>query len=447
MPPTDTDVPAWTTNFLGLQLCRATDDQRAFYERWRAQYEAGTALPLGDNVSYVLLYLFDTIISFVQEPDLPVLLAVFDRVEADYGEVPYRRARHYNRDRCIRLKDQLHVWRRDAHLQVGDFDEAWGYVLTGWTFQFELHLRFGEILTLKRATSTPYFTGAELIEVIDKYTKYYNHPSYTDFATEHKGEFEAEVTNYLSAFRDEHGTDLVIHHFDRFDFANLEDRFEELAAEFDERDTEIFGDPAQLLASAIEFRDTESSSKSHLQPFHHFLNLFQEVVWDAFSWEGRRAHEHVRRVSYRVLPDITKRALWCKGRRLLRDCENTMRERLEVPRIGEGWVSETALYQALKEAFPNEEVVHHGRPAWLGRQHLDIYFPHLNVAVEYQGAQHERPVDFFGGEAAFEVQRARDRRKRELCQRHGCALLYAYENYDPEAIAAQVRAASHSSRS
>ena len=43
----------------------------------------------------------------------------------------------------------------------------------------------------------------------------------------------------------------------------------------------------------------------------------------------------------------------------------------------------------------------HGRPNWLGRQHFDVGFQEENIAVEYQGAQHDKPVDYFGGEKAF----------------------------------------------
>ena len=57
----------------------------------------------------------------------------------------------------------------------------------------------------------------------------------------------------------------------------------------------------------------------------------------------------------------------------------------------------TELYYKIKETFPNEKVVHHGKPSWLGQQHLDIYFPYKNIAIEYQGLQHQEPVEFFGG--------------------------------------------------
>ncbi len=80
---------------------------------------------------------------------------------------------------------------------------------------------------------------------------------------------------------------------------------------------------------------------------------------------------------------------------IIRECENTVRDEMNLPKVGEGWISEMELYQKIVNEFKNEKVVHHGKPYWLKRQHLDIYFPEKNIGIEYQGAQHLRPIDFF----------------------------------------------------
>ena len=67
---------------------------------------------------------------------------------------------------------------------------------------------------------------------------------------------------------------------------------------------------------------------------------------------------------------------------------------------------------------------------WLGRQHLDIYIPELKIAVEYQGRQHSEPVEFFGGQEAFEKNLERDARKKRLCDENGVNLLYVYPETD-----------------
>jgi hypothetical protein len=55
--------------------------------------------------------------------------------------------------------------------------------------------------------------------------------------------------------------------------------------------------------------------------------------------------------------------------------------------------------------------------------------PTLNVAIEYHGLQHFRPVEFFGGAEALERVRERDARKRVLCERNSVRLIeIAYDN-------------------
>jgi hypothetical protein len=114
---------------------------------------------------------------------------------------------------------------------------------------------------------------------------------------------------------------------------------------------------------------------------------------------------------------------------LMRDAENTVRDEQAIPKVGEGWVAETALYYAIKNAFPQMSVIQHGRPAWLGRQHLDIFIPDLAVAIEYQGEQHDRAIEFFGGEAAFAKNMERDKRKLNLCRKNGVRIIYVRSGY------------------
>ena len=126
--------------------------------------------------------------------------------------------------------------------------------------------------------------------------------------------------------------------------------------------------------------------------------------------------------------------VWLRNREL----ENCMRIEKGLPKIGEGWVSETTLYYEIKNELPKLEVLHHGRPEWLGLQHFDIWIPSLNVAVEYQGAQHDRPVDFFGGEEAFKKNRERDERKKKLCIENNVRLIEVREDYKIKEIIKEI---------
>ena len=132
----------------------------------------------------------------------------------------------------------------------------------------------------------------------------------------------------------------------------------------------------------------------------------------------------------RDIPYVVENALYNQFRLILRIAENKYRESVGIPKIGEGWVSETELFYLLLDTYSNLLVQQHGRPIWLGRQHLDIYFPSLNIGVEYQGIQHFSAVEYFGGEVSLKKNIERDQRKRELCKKHGCILIYVEDGYN-----------------
>ena len=110
--------------------------------------------------------------------------------------------------------------------------------------------------------------------------------------------------------------------------------------------------------------------------------------------------------------------------------ENRVRKRYGIPLVGEGWISETALYKTIKKIFPNHEVIHHGTPNWLGSMHLDVYIPELKIAFEYQGRQHFEAIEYFGGKDGLERLKERDRKKFELCEENGIRLFYINEGQD-----------------
>ncbi|MGB6229119.1 MAG: hypothetical protein WBF53_03205 [Litorimonas sp.] len=124
---------------------------------------------------------------------------------------------------------------------------------------------------------------------------------------------------------------------------------------------------------------------------------------------------------------------------LSKQAENLAREEMGVPKIGEGWISETALFRRLEAEFSTTKVIQHGRPKWLGRQHFDVWFPHWKIAVEYHGAQHFEPVEFFGGEEAFMATVERDKRKTNLARRHGVKLIVVTEEEGHDEVVESIR--------
>ena len=110
--------------------------------------------------------------------------------------------------------------------------------------------------------------------------------------------------------------------------------------------------------------------------------------------------------------------------------ENSVRERLGYPRIGECWVSETILFHIIENIYCGETIIRHHRPKWLEGLELDIFLPEKKLAFEYQGIQHFKPVKHWGGEEQLKKQKEHDMRKKEICKREGIKLICI--NYDEE---------------
>jgi hypothetical protein len=118
--------------------------------------------------------------------------------------------------------------------------------------------------------------------------------------------------------------------------------------------------------------------------------------------------------------------------------QNKFRVSKGIPKIGEGWVSETELYYKIKEYFSEVEVKQHGRTKWLGKQHIDIWIPKYRIGVEYQGEQHQKPIDFFGGEEGFVKNKERDERKKRLFKENNSSLVEVFPNYNLDEVVLEI---------
>lgn len=108
---------------------------------------------------------------------------------------------------------------------------------------------------------------------------------------------------------------------------------------------------------------------------------------------------------------------------LRHEVENRARKEMGMKNIGEGWTNETLMFHLLKEMYPDEVVEHHAHPDWLEGLELDVYIPRLKLGFEYQGEQHFRPMEHWGGEDAYKRLVERDEKKAKLCKANGVRLL------------------------
>lgn len=110
-------------------------------------------------------------------------------------------------------------------------------------------------------------------------------------------------------------------------------------------------------------------------------------------------------------------------RELRRYIENQVREIFNVRPVGATGKSETALFQIIRDLFPNLLIERNIRPAWLRGLEIDIWIPEFKIAIEYQGEQHFQAIEHWGGAVKLAEQQRRDLLKRELCSANGIVLI------------------------
>lgn len=54
---------------------------------------------------------------------------------------------------------------------------------------------------------------------------------------------------------------------------------------------------------------------------------------------------------------------------------------------------------------------------------FDFYLPNYNMCIEYDGEQHYKPIEYFGGEEKFIIQKQNDNIKTQYCQENNIKLL------------------------
>ncbi len=242
---------------------------------------------------------------------------------------------------------------------------------------------------------------------------------------------------------------------ERSDLASAHDATEAILPH--ERDV-IFDEIVYLkfcIGKRLNARDLGHIARKHIRKssisgrlerkFDTFLELLDPLLpeWSQMTQYPWNAIEHWSTFRRRALDQYHryKRASYPRGRLFLwhpdiyagragsidatfapylLEAENRFRQLHGIALIGRRWPAQSALFDLVVSRFPN--AVPQWSPSWLGRQSVDIFVPNLNLAIEYQGPQHYRPIEFFGGEEAFKATRARDSQKASRLARHGVIL-------------------------
>lgn len=387
-------IPEWRASWYA-RWDEVTPRHRKFYRYWKRHLEKGDFIDIGENTGYVFMYMKLAINRFKKDRDINHLRERFERLYSAYGEK--KGVHHF-----------LCGWLSHAYLFLGDYDSAWSIVKD---MGFYDCVDISHVIFFNKKCGGVSIDGEAVMNMLKD-----NHYVLTDFGEEHHKEIANVATDFLSHYHKKHGKNLIEDVYARFASSSLTEEDSEPSYT---KIIPLFGSPCPVMRSNRE--------------------ISKELMYDMCSAISTPEHLRAQEIRYPAIPPRMEEAISRVLRKIVRECENIVREQKGLPRVGEGWLSEMELFRKLCESFPNEQVIHHARLAWLGRQHLDVYFPARNVAVEYQGAQHQHPIDLFGGEKAFKEQQERDMRKRLLCEKHGCRLIYAYPGYDVRDIESQIR--------
>ncbi|WP_396659180.1 hypothetical protein [Microbacterium oxydans] len=370
-----------------------TEEQQDFYERFTASVCAGEPLDLEGNISYGFILLREA-----------TSRRLDSRRDAAFLANTLRSFTDVYAGTSLGMYSQK--WLADLEFLSGDFEG--GYRLFGPAGpDMELYINLAPFLSDSRITP----------EMVDCWLG--QSQGLTEFGKKRKQDVSAHLAVILEALHDELNQSTLMDLWNRLSERRRAGLDLLVESELDGflRTDELVNRLASVNLNGGYARPREA--------FFGMPALMTAIQWPA-EWTTTAWFEWIA-------------SEWLRS--LYRQAENALRQAEGLNAVGEGWVSEVALLNELRTAFPHEHVVHQGRPHWLRPQSLDVYFPQREVAIEYQGLQHSEPVGRFGGAEAFERQQERDRRKRELCVKHGVSLIEVHPGYDPHEVIKQVRKA------
>jgi len=140
-----------------------------------------------------------------------------------------------------------------------------------------------------------------------------------------------------------------------------------------------------------------------------YVNCEEPLVWECSESHQWRAN----------LKSIRVNKSWCPV------CNNFRKKQGELTKILEDILTQDSMcnfkgFEWLKNPETNRKL------------EIDIWFPEIKLAVEYDGRQHFEPVDYFGGEDEFRKTLNRDKVKNALIQKNNEICYFIRFSYKEE---------------
>jgi hypothetical protein len=111
-----------------------------------------------------------------------------------------------------------------------------------------------------------------------------------------------------------------------------------------------------------------------------------------------------------------------------KEIENDYRDFLGIRNIEFDSDCEAEVYYFVKKMLPKCTTILQYSPYWLRPQRADLYIQELNLIIEYQGEQHYRLIEHFGGVKGFDTRLKSDEKKYCLIKNMGINLEYIKYN-------------------
>ncbi len=112
------------------------------------------------------------------------------------------------------------------------------------------------------------------------------------------------------------------------------------------------------------------------------------------------------------------------------ELEDVLREHFGYPKKGELWISETMLYKIACQIFSKDDVIFHYRGKEMEGLEIDIWVPKFKIGIEYQGVQHFKSVEHWGGEEGLIKRKLNDKKKKALFKKNNYHLVEYMHNED-----------------
>jgi HEAT repeat protein len=397
----------------------ASPEERSFYDQLLSNLCKKNPVDFEDNKNYIYMFLYETVRKFSENKDIKDLITNFELIENSYS----------NYD----LLQDLNHWKSGAYFLIDEFEKSFYYKKKAGLEYYEDLFIFAMLLGPSKKSL---INGEIILNLSDENIL-------TDFGKNHKDEIILVIDGILNENYAKHNKHLISHFIHDHIFyssqkdPNYENKYGDyFCVSLKDKDLNAL---SKYFDNKYEFDELKfhySRYQKGIESRNHFSN---EEYFDFIPFPDILSKKYLNDDSNMefIVPNIILKAFLNYVKKLVRKAENRVRKDHNLPEVGKNW-NEMLLFNKIKQLFPNEIIIQHGRPSWLGLQHLDIFFPKRNIGIEYQGEQHQKPIPQFGGEKGFKKQKERDKRKKRLCKENNCKLIYVYPGYEIQDVNNQI---------